>query len=282
MATATATAKKAVPAKKRASTKKAPTKKAPAKKAPAKKTASKKPAKKVPVSKAQAAADKRAKEKALAEELEAASRQVLAAAGVDAEVTWTEPPDVAPTAEIELTLDEEQPAAPPVFRSTAPNQEPQPAPVAQLPVGKESLTLSQELRAETAEIQRAIRLLQPEEAQALLDRIIPAREEIDALKAERLEEVGKITEAMTAIRGQIDRKLDQVKLAQAGESPQPVDPFRALGQIDRHWRRLGTLEDQRAELRKQYAAAIKDAERTYRAHLEGIRQRELPFGTAVA
>lgn len=257
-------------AKKQAKTKAkapAPAKKRAANKAPAK-------PKKPPVSKAQAAADKRAREKAVAQEVEEASRKVLDAAGQEAEVTWAELPPVAPTVHLELDLDQDG------AQALLDRARPAPAPFP--PMATEALTLSQELRAEAAEVQRAIRLLSPEEAKSLLDRIIPAREEVDALKAERVEEVGKLTQAMDAIRGQIDRKLDQVKLAQAGESRETVDPYRALGQIDRHWRRLGTLEEQRAELRKQYAASIKDAERTYRAHLEGIRQRELPFDSAVA
>lgn len=142
---------------------------------------------------------------------------------------------------------------------------------------KEPPPTVEEMKEEAEELREAIAGLGPDEAKALLDRIVPAREEIDILKAERAEEVGKITDAITAINGQIDRKFEHVKAGQ-DEHRHKVTPEQAVAVIERHWRKLGKLEAQRAEVRKSYNKRIKAAEKRYRDSLDGIRQRELPFG----
>lgn len=132
----------------------------------------------------------------------------------------------------------------------------------------------EELREEAAELQDAIAGLGPDEAKALLDKIVPAREEIDILKAERAEEVAKLTASITAVRGQIDRKLEQAR------DGKKITATAALSVIEKHWRKLGKLEADRDQLRKSFGKRIKAAEKRYRDALDGIRQRELPFGEA--
>jgi hypothetical protein len=134
----------------------------------------------------------------------------------------------------------------------------------------------EELREEAEELREAISGLGPDEAKALLNKLVPAREEIDILKAERREEAGKVTDAITAIRGQIDRKLEHAK-AGMDEQRHKVTAEQALAVIDRHWRRLSKLEEERMALRKAYGKKLKAVEKRYRDILDGICQLELPF-----
>lgn len=132
-----------------------------------------------------------------------------------------------------------------------------------------------ELREEAEELQEVLRGLGPEEAKALVEKIVPAREEIDILRAERTEEVGRVTDGIKAVNGQIDRKLEQAKDG-------TVTADKALSVIDKHWTKLGKLETERDQLRKSFNKKIKLAEKRYRDALDGIRQRELPFNEAEA